>query len=161
MSVRHWFTASYYLVGILDLRLLITSLVSWYLFVLALVFSAGFTYRLDRLKPMTSTYRGPPAEVYNILNKVIGHLCCHNVLYFLNNLSVIFLTQLHSISEYCRILNISHHLCRYSNWLSILPSSSSREGTVDLNPALVVLIICSEKKIYYAIIFHVLFIGAC
>jgi hypothetical protein len=42
-------------------------------------------------------------------------ICCHNVLYFLNNLSVIFLTQLHSISEYCRILSTPHHLRLYSN----------------------------------------------
>ena len=33
--------------------------------------------------------------------------------YFLNNPSVIFFTQLHSISEYCRILNTPHHLCLY------------------------------------------------
>ena len=70
-------------------------------------FSAGFTYRLDRLKPRASKLRGPPAKLYNIFIIVIGisHLCSHNVLYFLNNSSVIFLTQLHSISEYCRILN--------------------------------------------------------
>ena len=65
--------------------------------------SAGFTYmyRLDRLKPRASKFRGPSAKVYNIFNAVIwiSHLCCHNVLYFLNNPSVIFLTQLHSISE--------------------------------------------------------------
>jgi hypothetical protein len=42
-----------------------------------------------------------------------SHLCCHNVLYFLNNPSVIFLTQLHSISEYCRILNTPPHLRLY------------------------------------------------
>ena len=49
--------------------------------------SAGFTYRLDRLKPRASTFRVPPANVYNIFNTVNGlsHLCCHNVLYFLNN----------------------------------------------------------------------------
>ena len=42
--------------------------------------SARFTYRLDRLKPSASKFRGPP--VYNIFNIVIGfsHLCCHNVL---------------------------------------------------------------------------------
>jgi hypothetical protein len=28
--------------------------------------SAGFTYRLDRLKPRASKFRGPPAKVYNI-----------------------------------------------------------------------------------------------
>ena len=92
--------------------------------------SAGFTNRLDRLKPRVSQFRGPPAKVYDIFNTVIGlsHLCCHNVLYFLNNSSIIFLTQLHSISEYCRILNTLHHLCLYGNWLNTLPSSSSREG---------------------------------
>ena len=73
---------------------------------------------------------GPPAKVYTILNIVIrlSHLCCHNVLYFLNKPSVIVLTRLHSILQYCRILNTSHHLRLYSNWLSTLPSSSSHEG---------------------------------
>ena len=63
------------------------------------------------------------AKVYNISNTLIGlsHLCCHNVLYFQNNPSVIFLTQLHSISEYCRILNTPHHLRLYWNWLNTLP----------------------------------------
>ena len=77
------------------------------------MFSAGFTYRLDRVKPRASKFRGAP--VYNIFNIVIGlsHLCCHNVLYFLNNPSVIFLTQLHSNSEYYRILSTPHHLCLY------------------------------------------------
>jgi len=28
--------------------------------------SAGFTYWLDRLKPRSSQFRGPPAKVYNI-----------------------------------------------------------------------------------------------
>ena len=71
------------------------------------VLSAGFPYRLNRLKPRVSKFRGPPAKMYNILNTVIwlSHLCCHRVLYFQNHPSVIFLTQLHSISEYCRILN--------------------------------------------------------
>ena len=94
--------------------------------------SAGFTYILDRLKPRASRLRGrgAPAMVYRIFNTVIGlsHLCCHSVLYFLSNPSVIFFTQLHSISEYCRILNTPHHLCLYWNWLNTLPSSSSREG---------------------------------
>ena len=60
--------------------------------------STWYTYRLNRLKPKASTFRGPPAKVYNIFNTVIGlsHLCCHSVLYFLNNPTVIFLTQLHS-----------------------------------------------------------------
>ena len=92
--------------------------------------SSGFTYRLDRLKPRASKYRGLPAKVHNIFNTVIGlsHLCCHNVLYFLNNPSIIFLIQLHSIPEYCRIWKILHHLHLYSNRLNTLPSSSSREG---------------------------------
>jgi hypothetical protein len=92
--------------------------------------SAGFTYRLDRLKPGASTFRGPPAKVYVVFNTVIwiSHLCFNNVLYFLNNPSVIFLTQLHSISEYCRILNTPYHLRLYWNWLDILPYSPSREG---------------------------------
>jgi hypothetical protein len=30
--------------------------------------SAGFTYRLDRLKPKASKFRGPPVPVYNISN---------------------------------------------------------------------------------------------
>ena len=79
--------------------------------------SAGFTYRLDRLKPRVSKFRGPPAKVYIIFNTVIrlSHLCCHSVLYFLINPSVILLTQLHCISEYCRILNTPHHLRLYSN----------------------------------------------
>jgi hypothetical protein len=92
--------------------------------------TAGFTYRLDRLKHRTSRFRGLPVKVYNILNTVIGlsHLCCHNVLYFLSIYSVVFLTQLHSISEYCRMLNTPHHLYLYWNVLSTLPCSPSREG---------------------------------
>ena len=60
--------------------------------------SAGFTYRLDRLKPRASEFRGHLVKVYNIFNTVIelSYLCCHSVLYFLNSLSVIFLTPLHS-----------------------------------------------------------------
>ena len=74
--------------------------------------SVGFTYGLDRLKPRASKFKGPPAKVSIIFITVIGlsHLCCYNVLYFRNNHSVIFLTQLHSISKYCTILNISHQL---------------------------------------------------
>jgi hypothetical protein len=79
--------------------------------------SAGFTYRLDRLKPRASKFRGPPAKVYNISYTVIldfhTYAAMNNVLYFLNNPSVTFLTQLHSISEYCRILNTPHHLPLY------------------------------------------------
>ena len=87
---------------------------SFYVFVVFLLYqlshtvlnSAGFTYRLNRLKPSASKFKGPPSKVYNFFNIVNGlsHLCCHNVPYFLNNPSVVFLTQLHSISEYCRIL---------------------------------------------------------
>ena len=93
---------------------------------------ARFTYRLDRLKPRASKFKRTPAKVYIIFNTVNGlsHLFCHNVLYFLNNPSVIFLTQLHSISEYCWILNMPRHPCLFSNWLCTLPSSSSREGGV-------------------------------
>jgi hypothetical protein len=92
--------------------------------------SSGFTYRLDRLKPRASRCRGLSAKVHTIVNTVIGlsHLCRHSVLYFLNNPSVIFLIQLHSIPEYCRIWKTLHHLRLYSNRLNTLPSSSSREG---------------------------------
>ena len=34
-------------------------------------FSAGFTYKLDRLKPRDSKFRGPLAKVYNIFNTLI------------------------------------------------------------------------------------------
>jgi len=83
-----------------------------------LPYDTGFTYRLDKLKPRASTFKGPPAKVYTVLNTVIGpsHLCCHDILYFLSNpslASVIFLTQLHSISEYRRILNTPNYLCLY------------------------------------------------
>ena len=63
--------------------------------------SAGFTYRFDRLNPGDSKFRGSPGKVYYIFNTVIGlsHLCCHNIQYFLNNPSGIFLTQLHSIQN--------------------------------------------------------------
>ena len=93
---------------------------------------AGCTYRLDRLKPRASQFRGPPVKVFHVFKNVIGlsHLCCHSVLNFLNNPSVIFLTQLHSISEYCRILNTPHHLCLYWNWLNTLQSPCSREAGV-------------------------------
>jgi hypothetical protein len=61
---------------------------------------------------------GPPAKVYNIFKTVsvigLSHLCCHSVLYFLNNPSVIFLTQLHS---HFRILNTPRHPHLYWNWL--------------------------------------------
>ena len=92
--------------------------------------SSGFTYRLDRLKHRASAFGGLPTKVYTICNTIIGrsHVCCHNVLYFLINPSTMFFIELHFISEYCRILNTPHHLCIYSNLLSTLPSSSSREG---------------------------------
>jgi len=46
-------------------------------------------------------FRGPQVKVYSVFltSSVIG------LSHFLNNPSVIFLTQLHSISECCRILN--------------------------------------------------------
>jgi len=46
--------------------------------------SAGFTYRLDRLKPRAITFRGPLAKVYNIFNTVIGlsHLCYTFIIIF-------------------------------------------------------------------------------
>ena len=71
--------------------------------------SAGFIHRLDSRKPRASKFRGPQAKVYNFFLTLIGlsHLCCHNILYFLNNPSV--------ISEYCRILSTRHHLHLYSN----------------------------------------------
>ena len=99
------------------------SLISTFLLKGNKLYSARFTYRLDRLKPRVSQFRGPPSKVHNIFNTVIGlpHVCCHSVLYFINNFSVIFLTQLHSISEYCRILNTTYHLCLYWNWLNALP----------------------------------------
>ena len=66
--------------------------------------SAGFTYRLDRLKASASNFRGPPTKVYNIFNTVIGlsHLCCHNVLCFLNNPTAIFLIH---VALHFRILH--------------------------------------------------------
>ena len=69
--------------------------------------SARVIYRLDRHMPRASIFKGPPAKVYTIFNTVIGlsHLHCRNVLCFLSNPSVSFLTQLHSISDYYRILN--------------------------------------------------------
>ena len=54
--------------------------------------ASKFTYRLDRLKRRASKFRGPPVKEYNIFNTVIGL----NVLYFLNNPSVILLIQLYS-----------------------------------------------------------------
>ena len=52
-----------------------------------MVSSAGFTYRLDRLKPRASQFSGPLVKVYNNFNTVIvlSHLSCHSALYFLNN----------------------------------------------------------------------------
>jgi hypothetical protein len=52
---------------------------------ITMICSVGFTYMSYRLKPRASNFRGAPAKVY-IFNTVIGlsHLCCHNVLYFLN-----------------------------------------------------------------------------
>ena len=63
------------------------------MYTVELVSSAGFTYGLDRLKPVTSKFRGRLAKVYTIFNTVIGlsHLKAV-ITYFLNNPSVIFLT---------------------------------------------------------------------
>ena len=49
--------------------------------------SAGFTYKIDRMKSMASKFRGPPAKVYNIFDAAFGlsYLCCNNALYSLNN----------------------------------------------------------------------------
>ena len=68
--------------------------------VVCLIASAGFTYRLDRLKPRVCKFMGSPSKEHNIFDTVIGlsYICC-----ILNNPSVIFLTQLHSILEYCRL----------------------------------------------------------
>ena len=33
--------------------------------------SAGFTHRLDRLKPRASQFRGPPTMVYNIFTLLL------------------------------------------------------------------------------------------
>ena len=75
---------------------------------------------LDRLKTKVSKFRGPPSRVCSVFNTDIelSHLCCHEVLYFLNNPSVNFFTQLHSISEYCRFLNIFHlpPVVKVGNW---------------------------------------------
>jgi hypothetical protein len=35
------------------------------------IISAGFSYRLDRLKHRASKIRGPPVNVYNMFNAVI------------------------------------------------------------------------------------------
>ena len=80
-----------------------TNFHGYYLFMKTLFLtSAGFTYRLDRMKPRASNFRGPPAKVHNIIifNTVIGlsHLCCHNRTVLLQQ--SFFLTQLYSISEY-------------------------------------------------------------
>jgi len=82
--------------------------------------SACSAYCASGLKPRASNFSGPPSKVYNIFDTVIGlsYLCCHSALYSLNNPSVIFLAQLHSISEYCRILINPHHRRLYSNTFS-------------------------------------------
>ena len=82
--------------------------------------SAGFTYRLDRLKPRASEFRGTPAKVYNIFNTVIGlsraHLCCHNVLYFLNNS--------YSIALHFRLLQNFKHPSSSSTLLKLIKHTS-------------------------------------
>ena len=79
-------------------------------------FRAGFTYLLDRLKHRSSRC---------ILSFTLS---LAKPMYSLNNPSVISLAQLHSISEYCRMVNTRHHPRFNSNWLNTRPSSSSREG---------------------------------
>jgi hypothetical protein len=36
--------------------------------------SAGFTYRLDMLKPRASKFRGAPAKLCHLVNKVAIHI---------------------------------------------------------------------------------------
>ena len=86
--------------------------------------SAGFTYKLDRVKHRVPKFRG-----HIFFDTIIGlsHLSCHSVLYFLSNPSLIFLAEMHTISEYCRILITSDHLHFHWNWLSTIPFSSCRE----------------------------------
>ena len=80
--------------------------------------SAGFTYRLDRLKPRASQFRWPPTKVYNIFNTVIGlsHVCCHNVLYILNNPSVIFLAHFISALHFRIVQNFKHTSICLQSW---------------------------------------------
>ena len=51
---------------------LVQSIYRYHFITMLLVLSAGFTYRLDRLKPKASTFREPPANVYNTFNTVVG-----------------------------------------------------------------------------------------
>ena len=71
---------------------------------------------LDMLKSSAPHFKGPPDKVYNIVVTVIGlsYLCCHSLMYSLNNSLIIFLAQLRSISKYCRILNNPHRPRLYS-----------------------------------------------
>ena len=45
--------------------------ISCYIIIRFPVLSAGFPYRLNRLKPRASKFKGPLAKVYNVLNTVI------------------------------------------------------------------------------------------
>ena len=90
--------------------------------------SAGFTYRLDRLKPRASKLWGPPAKVYNIFNTVIGlsNLCCHNVLS-----KQPFSNFPYTVVLHFRILQNFKHPWSSLPLLKLiktLPSSSIREG---------------------------------
>jgi len=80
--------------------------------------NAGFTYRLDRLKHRASKFRGPPAKVYIFFNTVIGlsHLCCHNVLYFLNNPSRILQHFKHPSSSLPLLKLIKHTSIFIQSW---------------------------------------------
>ena len=89
----------------------------------------GLTYNISSLcyavpdLPISSTgWSLGPQNLGGFRPRCIIYLTL--LLDFLNNPSVIFLTQLHSISEYCKILNTPHHLLLYWNWLNTLPSSS-------------------------------------
>jgi len=94
------------------------------------MYRVGFTYGLDRLKSKASKCKGPLVNVYNIVGAVIGlyYFCCRSALYSLNNPSVFFFAQLHSILEYYRILNTRHHPRLYSKWLNTLQSVYSHES---------------------------------
>ena len=53
----------------------------WFCDTITLEFSAGFLYRLGRLKPRASTSRGPLAKKYKIVVIVnvidLSYTCCH------------------------------------------------------------------------------------
>lgn len=72
--------------------------------------SAEFIYRLGRLKPRASKFRGPPSRSIMVLAVIsLSCICCHYALYSQNNPSAILFEQLRSISQYYRMLNTRHH----------------------------------------------------